>query len=76
MFAGDLRGEFHRREGLQQREEGPAKEPGLLAGDDGDGARIGQPCGRRARGRRCAAALLLRAKDTGQSRRGGRSAGR
>jgi hypothetical protein len=38
----DAGGELDRRDGFEQREERTAEESGLLAGDDGDGARIAQ----------------------------------
>ena len=61
MIAGHEVGELQRGERLEQREQRAAKQSGLLAGDDGDGARIGElPRGLDGPGRRLAAPLLLR----------------
>jgi hypothetical protein len=46
VFARGPPRELNGRDGLQQREQRPTKCPGLLARDDGDGARIGE-CGGR-----------------------------
>ena len=51
MLARDGARQLHRGDGFEQREERPAERAGLLAGDDCDGAGIGErPC-RVARGR-------------------------
>ena len=59
VIAFDGRGQFHRRQRLQQREERAAEQPGLLSRDDDAGRRVGEP--RRVvarRGRRLARRLL------------------
>ena len=70
VFALDLLGQLERRQGLEQREERSAKQPRLLAGDDGDRARVGeQPRPLRPRGRRvppaCWAAMTRRSPAAG-----------
>ena len=62
MIARDLLGELERGQRLEQREQRTAEEPGLLAGDDGDRAAVGEQPRRLARARRRAAALLLAAR--------------
>ncbi len=62
----DLLRQRDRRDRLEQRVDRPAEQSGLLAGDDGDGFRIGEPCARRQRGRRRVAGLLLRGDRGGQ----------
>ena len=57
----DLLRELHRGERLQQREQRAAEQPGLLAGDDCHGRRVGEPrCRRRWPPPGRAALLLLR----------------
>jgi len=58
-------GELERGDRFEQREERPAEQTGLLAGHDGDGARVGQTLTRFDRGRRRASPLLLRGDDGG-----------
>ena len=55
----------NRGEGLQQREERSAEEPGLLTGDEGDGLRIPESGGCRGRGFRRPAAALLSQDEIG-----------
>ena len=50
---------------LEQRENGPAEQPGLLPGDDRDGAGLREPSRRRERFGRRAAPFLLRDDDVG-----------
>ena len=52
VVARDLLGELERRERLEQREQRAAEEARLLAGDDGDGAAVGEQARRLARARR------------------------
>ena len=59
VIARHLFGQLQRGQRLEQREERTAEKPGLLAGDDGDGAAVGELPGGLARARRRAAALLL-----------------
>ena len=61
-------------DGLEQGVERAAERARLLAGDDRDGARVGQLRGRRARFGRRAAALLLRGEHGGDLRGGARDA--
>ena len=63
MFGGGALGQSNGGQGLEQREERPSEQPGLLAGDDGDGSRISKQAagGDSLRGSRSRA--LLRGYD-------------
>jgi len=63
VIARHLIGELQRRQRLEQREDRAAEQSGLLAGDDRDGASIGEEFSRVARTRRRLAALLLPGDD-------------
>ncbi len=63
MIARHLLGEPERRDRLEQREQRPAKQPGLLSRDDGDGRGVGQCLAGFDGTRRGAAEPLLRADD-------------
>ena len=65
VVAPNLLGQLHRRERFVQAEGRAAEHTGLLAGDDGDGARIGELRGGRVRCGRRVALRLLRAKNPG-----------
>ncbi len=69
VVAAHRRGEFHGGDRFEQREQRSAEEPGLLAGDDDNGPRIGEPCGGGSRCRWRPAPLLLsgeHARDLGR----------
>ena len=59
VIARHLIGQLDRGQRLEQREERTAEEPGLLSGDDGDRARVGEQPRGVAGLRRRAATLLL-----------------
>ena len=63
MIARHLLGEPDRRHRLEQREQRPAEQPGLLAGDNRDGCGVGQRLAGFDGTRRGAAEPLLRADD-------------
>ena len=65
VIARHLLGELERGQRLQQREQRAAEQPGLLAGDDRDGARVGEQPRRFARARRRLPPLLLAGDDGG-----------
>jgi hypothetical protein len=74
VVAAHRRGELHRSDRLEQREQRTAEEARLLSGDDDDRARIGEAGGGRARRRwRAAPFLLVRehARDLGRRTRVG-----
>ena len=61
MLLRHLRRQLHRRDGLEQREQRAAEQPGLLAGDDDARGGIGQPRrGLARRGRRVARGPVAR----------------
>ncbi len=59
VLGRDLRRQLHRGDGLEQREQRTAEQPGLLAGNDDARGGIGQPRRRLARGGGRAASRLL-----------------
>ena len=63
VLARDLLGELDRAQRLEQRVERPSEEAGLLAGDDGDRARIGERAPGVDGARRRVATLLLGVDD-------------
>jgi hypothetical protein len=65
VIARDLLRKLHRRQRFQQREERSAKQPGLLSGDDGDRAGIGEEPSGLARARRRLTSFLLAGDDGG-----------
>jgi hypothetical protein len=69
-LGGDRAGELDGRDGLVERVERPAEEPGLLAGDDGHGGLVGEGGRGGERLRRRPAVALLRGEQGGQMWRG------
>ncbi len=63
VIARDLIGELQRRQRLEQREHGPAKQTGLLAGENRDRTRVRKLQPRFDRARWRGALLLLRGDD-------------
>src|SRR5207249_9250279 len=65
VIARYLVGELDRGQGLEQREQRTAEEPGLLTSDNRDGARIGEGSARFTRARRRLTLRLLGRNDRG-----------
>jgi hypothetical protein len=63
----DAARQLNRRDGFEQRVERPAKQPGLLTGDDGHRRWLAQPLRGRECGRRRRARLQLPSEDVGDA---------